>query len=168
MLLYPFEKEVDLSAQQVTDIIQVNWGFITTGVEWVPGYTLGIGSQSKESDHLYLFSRGDPDETSGERTWVIEDAIDFTNYNTLKIDWEFTQEVSGNAYVGIWDAQMTRYAISPWLLRVAYADSFARQITSHDISDINEEGYVRVHSRASSIYTDRTATIKVYEVWLEE
>jgi hypothetical protein len=55
-------------------------------VEWVEGYTVALGSQSKEIDYLHLQTAYDIG--SSFRTYVTNVTVDLTSINTLYIEWE--------------------------------------------------------------------------------
>lgn len=122
--------------------------FYTEGVEdvaWITGYSLGTGSQNKESNHLYLC----PYDIAGdaERTYVTSSTIDWSNLDTLYVDWANNGSGTSNieSHCIVDDQQMQG---SFWYnSRNLNYGTFSRQTESQSVSTITGSEYLRVHAR---------------------
>lgn len=132
--------------------------------KWVEGWSGGAGSQSKESDHLYLYAGGE----SGvhERTWVTDELVNLTGIAAVKIDWQGLGCVVDTECALVastekiqdyecWDAQLSR-SDGTW----------ARTIQTLDVSALSGLYYIRIHAFIDT-GTGEAAELKVFAVWLE-
>lgn len=111
--------------------------------DWEVGFSLSTGSQSKESSHLYLYAYS---TSYAERTYVTSSTIDFTNIDTICIDWENTGSASNynNSYLVVDGDQGNNYA--DYEARAHLQQDFVRTLTSLDVSGVTGSKYIRVHA----------------------
>lgn len=128
----------------------------TLGVEdvlWVAGYTVGNGSQSKESDHLRLA----PSFGYFTRTYVTNLAINLTDYKIAWID------ATRSSYQG-------QFSVGPVKGDRARDDAInigitvgTRTLTSLDITAANGNYYVKVDCTSEDIVGQH---VYAYRIWL--
>lgn len=124
--------------------------------DWVVGYSTGAGSQSKESDHLYLLA--DYVASSAERTYVLDSAVNLTNVDTLYVDWE---NIDGDyVYLVVSTDKTSHYNVYDY--RYGHTvGGFSRETNSLDVSGASGNYYIRVHARG----TFNDAELLVYGVY---
>ncbi len=189
-----YEKRDQLNWPDDEDYIYSEGGFeeryiTTTPVE--EGSTTVV--QSKESDHLLLSIYAD-DTENVEGGWVTDLPVDFSDYNSLKIEHEIVEAdpltgnfgnrlFAGPFYAiasggGAVDSVDFHLAVSD-IMDGAYNESVDSELSltkddgriteTMDISDISGEKYIRFHGYESDTESDteKDRTIKVYNIWLE-
>lgn len=128
------------------------------GIDWVEGYSMGTGSQSKGGSYFSLSASA----VYGQRTYVIDRRIPLLRYSSLKADWQITDGGQGSLYLCISTSKDENHSV--YEERVERTGSFTRGTDTMDISGINGKFYVRVHLRASITWG---LSARVYKVWLE-
>jgi hypothetical protein len=138
----------------------------TENVSWIEGYSEGIGSQSKNSDHFYLMVS----DTDAQRTYVTENKIDLTNINTLYIDWESptSENIWDYCFFGITDSQMSDR--TTWVKNISRRNGddeapFSRTTDSLDVSGYSGSYYIKIQVRAGG---SLDLELKSYQVYGEE
>lgn len=131
------------------------------GCLWVAGYSSGTGTQTKNSDHLYLKAPGTVVSTD-TKTYITDALIDLSKYKTLYVDWEnlaanvdnnmslFSITTNKNGDAVTYDA-----AIEHW------NETFSRTVGQLDVSSLNGDYYIKVVAW-------RLSEIKVYRIWGEK
>lgn len=134
----------------------------TENVAWVVGYSSGTGTQSKNSDHLYL-KGGTVDFGTDERSYVTEGKVSLANISTLYVDWENTGVDTANhmAYVTLAVHNVKTESESEGAARLFPNMPFNRKIDGLDVSNFTGDYYIGVHAY-------RRGELKVYRVWGEE
>ena len=135
----------------------------TLGVEdvaWVVGYSNGSGSQSKESDHLYVYAYGG----GAERTYVTDLAVNLTAYSKLWIDWSGSSDPDGAVRLVASTSKTSSSAT--YNARLSKGGSFSRREDSLDVSGLSGDHYIRIHAAGTS-EADYSATLRTYKIWLE-
>jgi hypothetical protein len=146
--------------------------YYTEGVEnvaWVVGALSGDGSQSKESNHLYLNAYDKASGNTATRSYVTDALIDLTNVKTLYIDWESTgtSTAQNRCFFVVSSDKTGEYSVQTLGLEIQ--NTFSRTISSLDVSSLTGQHYIRVHSRDNSGTANQAnSIIKVYRVWGEE
>lgn len=134
----------------------------TEFVSWGAGYSERTGSQSKQSDHLLLIT-GD---SSGEsqRTYVTDIPIDLSNIKTIFIDWENIGTGQGiSSRLVISDSKL--YGDSVFTAQVTQTGKFDRKVSQVNVSSLNGNYYIRVHTRDYGIASPYDSKLKVYKLW---
>ncbi len=133
--------------------------------DWVEGYSAEDGSQSKEGDHLFLHVTSGSPMSPGERTYVIDDEIDLTNYDEIKINWENTGTDSTNneSYLVV-SANKDGDHETGVEGSIAKTNSFSRTTDTLDISGSGFDGsfYIRIHAVNTGTTRARILAYKVY------
>ena len=123
---------------------------------WIEGSTASAGSYSKEDDHLEAITTGGGDS---ERTWVTNDDIDLTGFVKVVVDWEHNNNGDSPRIIASTDRE--GYFLS--YDEIASIPSFSgRQVDELDISDLNEDYYIRFHLLGPG------GSLKIYKIWLED
>ena len=140
---------------------------------WVAGYTENANySQSKEADHLYLKQGAAGGSNKiGYRTYVTENAIDLTDWNTIKSEWEGNRASSwtnNRASFVVSTNKTANYTTNNGITE-RVNQVFATTTDSIDISALSGNHYVRVHVRGAtnSVGTQYWTEAKAYKIWLE-
>jgi hypothetical protein len=132
---------------------------------WVEGYSYRDGSVSKESDHLKVYATSG-EEQLAERTYVTDDPIDLTNYDTAYIDWKVG--VSSLYSTGYFVASTDKNtSCTTYNTRVAINSYTSRVETQMDISGLTGNHYLRVHAVKSIHPFASSITVYAYKIWLE-
>ncbi|MBA7578351.1 hypothetical protein ES708_20213 [subsurface metagenome] len=138
--------------------------YYTEGVEnvsWVVGYSEGGGSQSKESDHLYIYAARINDEFC-YRTYVTDLAINMTSIDTLYFDFE-TIGVVHLIELGMGGVKMDKGFTTSYRITT---DSKARGVVSLDVSAYSGNYYIKLQAYTwSPTYPSSKANI--YNVYAE-
>lgn len=139
----------------------------TEYVEFVEGYSVGAGSQSKEAGYLYINAADTG--TVAVRTYVTDIMVNLTGAKTLKIDWANTgSEYSGNDSFLVVSTNKTG-GYGTYDLRIpSPGASFARMTSTLDVSGISGKYYIRVHACDTNTSTERRCRLYVYNIWLEK
>ena len=126
---------------------------------FVEGYSNGVGSQSKEADHFYLQAEG----AGAVRTYVKDLYVDLTGVNTVFIDWAGTI-IAGFAtfYFNVSTDKMGNYNTFDAIEFEPI--TFARKISTIDVSALSGNYYLRTHVR--SIFVGNDAELQVYRIGL--
>lgn len=140
----------------------------TTGTEnvaWEVGYSIGTGSQSKETSNL-LMSASCSDGIASTRIYVTTNTVDLTNISTLYTEVEATAGSGGtNAAfalgVGI---GKTDNGFSASVAK--NTPPFAKQIINVDVSALNGNYYLKLQANANTT-NGNNLTVKIYRVWGE-
>ena len=134
-------------------------------VEWVEGYTVALGSQSKEIDYLHLQTAYDIG--SSFRTYVTNVAVNLTNINTLYIEWENAgnpENIGNCSYFIASSSKMDGVDVYDAILSKTL--SFSKVTNSLDVSGLSGSYYIRVHA-GDTVSSGITSLIKTYKVWGE-
>lgn len=128
---------------------------------WVEGYRIGLGAQGKLPDHLYAFAEQSP--SIQERTWVINQPLNLTGYDSIKID-ALTETTKGKALLvvsgnkdGSHDQEVAAEA--------SIITGGEREIFTLDVSGLSGEYYIRIHVRTAG--RGNSNYYRCYKVWLE-
>lgn len=135
---------------------------------WVPGYSYYEGSQSKQPTHLLLIAHGGSAGTlyyTGQRTYVINNTIDITEYSSLKVDWESTGYIGTQNRTHLVVSDNKTDSCDVYTARLYFEANFSRRINTLDISGLSGSYYIRAHK--SMYLQDYYPQLKVYNVWLE-
>lgn len=136
-------------------------------VSWVAGYSLGSGSVSKQSDHMYLDAYGEGGQYTAERAYVINSVVDLTEVSKLLVDWSNSgTSVSTNESYLVASTNKTG-AAATYDARYRRTSTFSRQVDELDVSTLSGNYYVRVHARDAATGTYQRSTLRVYRVWGE-
>jgi hypothetical protein len=124
---------------------------------WGDGYDSGIGSKSKQSDHLLLSSGG------GNKVYETNSLISLAGISKIKIKMEgvssSTQENSAiQLMVGVNNGGYDNLA------SIRLGGTVANDVYEVDVSILTGNYYVRCWSTSGTGYTN---TSKFYQVWLE-
>lgn len=132
--------------------------------DWVVGYTSSCGSTTKEETYLYLSANSG---MSTECTYVTDNAIDLTDYNTLYVEWDtddddkHTSNLDISSFDGEYYIRTHHYGFVviefPW--RVSFIGISALKNGSHATLEV--DGYINSDSNPP------VDSLKVYKVWLE-
>ena len=150
------------STEQVARIIKTfiyylyNYGVET--INFVEGYSEGYGSQSKQSDYLYLSAGQSPDN---ERTYVTDEAIDITGASTITIEWENTgqNDINNNSYLAVSSSKTGSHASTDAVLHKELI--FNKRNDTLDVSGLSGNKYIRVHAEYYNV------ELKVYLIKIE-
>lgn len=131
-------------------------------IAWIEGYSSGTGTQSKNTDHLYL-KGGTYDFGADERSYVTDSKVSLANISTLYVDWENTGVNTANhmAYVVLEVHNAKTEGYGSGVTRISVNLPFSRRIDSLDVSTLEGEYYMAIHAY-------RRGELKAYKVWGEE
>lgn len=147
--------------------------FATGG--WVPGYEHDSGSQSKENDHLFLRHTGG---SLAVRTYITDNTINLTGFNTLKVDWSKEHEFGPATAYGFGattDKNLQAYSLTRQGSQIittgaAWSEEdtsdFVRQIQTTDISTLSGSYYLFVVAWSNG-NTNRAGNVELYKMELE-
>ena len=121
---------------------------------WVPGYTDGA-VLSKETDHLLISITKNATDSG---TWVTDQKIDLTNYNTLELCADLMPVEINNAQLIVSTEKMADYSVYD----VTSTISWMSWRTTADISSLEGEFYIRIYF----METGSGAKLKIYSVQL--
>ena len=128
---------------------------------WVAGFSLRDGSQSKQADHLYLYTSGNS-TGGGIRSYETTLKIDLTDINTLEIDWEFQSSVSGVGTRIFGLASTVGENIYLATTKIS-DDTYGRKISDLDVSSVTGLWYLVARCASGSLTTDNSI-LKIYAV----
>lgn len=131
------------------------------GCLWVAGYSSGTGTQTKNSDHLYLKAPGTEASTDA-KTYITDVRIDLSKYKTLYIDWEnFAANVANNTSLFSITTNKNSDALTYDATVNHLNETFSRTVDQLDVSSLNSDYYIKVVAW-------RLSEIKVYRIWGEK
>ena len=133
--------------------------------DWVEGFSINSGSQSKQSNHLYLHA--EDASGSAERVYVTDATVNLTNYGSLKIEWENTGDSKDENVSALCVSTGKTNWYNTYNARILEKQDFGKKTSTLDISGMSGDYYIRVHTRDLA-GTATKAELKVYKVWLEE
>jgi hypothetical protein len=124
---------------------------------WGDGYDSGVGSKSKEADHLLLSTSG------GNKVYETNNLISLDGISKIKIKMEgvssSTQENSAIQFmVGVNNGGFDNLA------SIRLGGTVVNGVYEVDVSALNSSYYLRCWSTSGVGYTN---TSKFYQVWLE-
>lgn len=128
---------------------------------WVVGYSDGSGTQTKESNHLYLYAYGS--SYVPQKTYVTNNAINMTNINTLKVDWEKTGSSYGSASLHLIVSKIKEGNRTQYDARVVFSE-IGRTTSQLDVSSLSGEYYVRINANSGSTLSGNYISGKVYSI----
>lgn len=144
--------------------------YYTEGVEdvdWVVGYSIGNGAQSKEAGYLHL-ELSDNATGSGNRTYVTDTLIDLSLIKTLKFELEITDASDDfGARYGVSESKTSGNNSSYYVVYDTKSGDRARSIYSLDVTAITGSYYIRIAVMDTSTSEDRSGKVNVYKVWGE-
>ena len=143
------------------------WVVVTGG--WVEGQVTNADRVSfyKNPNNLNV----DVSSSGGSAGWawgnfVIDKAVDLTDFNTLNIEWENTGSTNNlNRSVLIVGSKLGD--IDDYEGRWIVQNAFSKKVTSENISAITGQHYVRFAATDVSSTTRYASNLFVYNVWLE-
>jgi|GEM_PF-2388056 len=131
--------------------------------EWIPGFSEGGRSQSRQADHLYLLAS----QRAGgaERTYVTRQRVNLTNVREIRIEWENTgaRPIHNKSYLVVSTSRDGRHDIS---------DADLEEVSRFDRSDtLNVRGltgdfFIRVHARENHASQNRWSELRVFSIQL--
>lgn len=113
--------------------------------EWDPGFQEGGGSQSMQSDHLYLLaSQG---RGVAERTYVTRQRVNLTNVREIHIEWENrgTDDSDNESFLVVSRNQGGDYDDETRDQRIRR--SFSRTTHELNVRGLTGDFFIRVHAR---------------------
>ena len=134
----------------------------TENVDWAVGHSEGVGTQSKESDHLYLYAGPYASGHPNYRSYVTDSAIDFTTIDTLYFDYE-SDGIVHRIWLGIGTVKADSTLTDKYEVREI---SKARGVNSLDVSGYTGNYFIKLMVyEASSSYANSKANI--YNVYAD-
>lgn len=136
------------------------------GIEHIPieiGYESGIGSQIKNSDHLFMQANSVDGTT---RTYVIGEPIDLTHINVLKADWTVQGDSVSVGGTGRFYVSTTKLASSGSTIYTKQTIPEVREIAELNVATLNGLHYVMVQAYDTS-GAKRNSRVKAYKIWGE-
>lgn len=130
---------------------------------WDRGLAVSVGDVSKEEDHLYLEALG----PSAEYSYVRAVKIDFTDIDTIHIDWENIGNTSGQNSSSLCIGDTAEDNRNTYTKRLYLTEDFARRQDSLDVSDLSGEYLVRLHVTGGDSFSEIPGRLKVFKVWAE-
>ncbi len=134
-------------------------GWVATDLEFNPQ-----GSQSKESEYLYLDVRNGTYYENNSRGYTTNIKVNLANIATLYIDWENLGTNQANmSTLEVASVKNPRDTYNRWVYEYY---NFARKTSSLDVSALNGLYYIRIHALAYGGGT-WSSKLKVYKIWGE-
>ena len=158
--------KVKVSGTNVKEVIKKSlYDLGTEGVTWENGISLGTVEFSKQSDHLFLKVNSPGGEA--DVSFTTSEKVDFTNIQSIEVDWEATGTSSGHlagARLVLGTTKDGRYYTnSDTSIIIINTNKFPRQKSKLDTSNLSGDFYIRVHAKSNSS-APRDITLKIYSV----
>ena len=138
---------------------------------WVEGAKASSNMNlSKEVDHLFI-EMPENDTVVREGTWVSEEKMDLTDWDTLKIDWTltfYTQDIITEGYMCVTEDSPQSSFDADYEGRVQHAEWPDNLTSSLDVSSLTGEHYIRIHLRVGgNPLKSGRGDLKIHKVWVE-
>lgn len=143
--------------------------FYTEGVEnveWVEAYSTGdetYGTQSKESDHLYI-EIFDKVGSTVNRTYATKDPVDVTSLKQIEIYFRTSETVSAAIRFGVAVARDTNNSSSSYVVTANPSAKPNGYTSILDVSELTGEYYIRVCLMNANANISRPGQLRVYNV----
>ncbi len=126
---------------------------------WVTGYSNGTGSQSKETNHLYMqVSSG----VNWQRTYITDIKVDVTNISKLYVDWDgIDSSTLGNHFMRLYTGKNNTDSFNG---AVSRQGSFSRMTEFIDVSAITGTYHISLFAFSGS---SSSSVLRVYKVYGE-
>lgn len=138
----------------------------TENVEWVEAYSTGdetYGTQSKESDHLYIeiFAKTG---IAINRTYATKDPVDVTSLKQIEINMRTSEIVACAIRFGVAVARDTSNSSSNYVVKADVSAKPSGYTSIMDVSELTGEYYIRMCLMNASSTASRPGQLRVYNV----
>ena len=130
---------------------------------WDEGLEVSNGELRKEDDHLRLIALGPMAEYSYVRTAK----IDFTDIDTIYIDWMNDGNTSGQNRSALCIGGLATDDRNTYEKKIQRSEDFARTEDSLDVTNLTGEHLVRLHVTGGDSFSEIPGRLSVYKLWVE-
>jgi hypothetical protein len=150
--------------------------FTTTATDYientsfVQGYVLAGGTITEnnfDGTRKNVLITASPIQARSEITWVTDKAINLTPYSLLKIRWRNTGSTTSTNVSRLCVSTNKTGDSTTFDARINKTNTFNEIEESLNISALNGNYFIRVHSRDDAINASITCNVFVYEIKLE-
>lgn len=135
-------------------------------VEWVEAYSTGdetYGTQSKESDHLYI-EIFEKTGAATNRTYATKDPVDVTSLKEIEIDMSTSETVACSIRFGVAQDRDTSNSSASYAVTTGPSAKPNGYTSIMDVSELTGEYYIRVCLMNANSAESRPGQLRVYNV----